>query len=101
MKIAVLADIHANLSALKTANDHIEIWNPDYVIIAGDIVNRGPRPMECFQFVREKQLNYGWKLIRGNHEEYVLHNINPRTQFTCTEVGVHRATIWTGEQLVP
>lgn len=99
MKIAVLADIHANLSALKTANDHIEIWNPDYVIIAGDIVNRGPRPLECVQFVRGKQLNYGWKLIRGNHEEYVLHNINPRTQFTCTEVGVHRATIWTGEQL--
>jgi predicted phosphodiesterase len=99
MKIAVLADIHANLSALKTANDHIEIWNPDYVIIAGDIVNRGPRPLECFQFVKEKQLNYGWKLIRGNHEEYVLHNIDPKTQYTCTEVEVHRASIWTGEKL--
>ncbi|MCJ7659283.1 MAG: metallophosphatase family protein, partial [Anaerolineales bacterium] len=73
--------------------------NPDYVIIAGDIVNRGPRPLECFQFVREKQLNYGWKLIRGNHEEYVLHNINPRTLYTCTAVGVHRASIWTGKQL--
>ena len=99
MKIAVLADIHANLSALKTANDHIEIWSPDYVIIAGDIVNRGPRPLECFQFVREKQLNYGWKLIRGNHEEYVVHNINLRTQYTCAEVEVHRASIWTGKQL--
>lgn len=99
MKIAVLADVHANLSALKTANDHIKIWNPDYVIIAGDIVNRGPRPLECFQFVREKQLNYGWKLVRGNHEEYVLHNLNPMTQFTCPEVEVHRASIWTGEQL--
>jgi predicted phosphodiesterase len=99
MKIAVLADIHANFSALKTANDHIEIWNPDYVIIAGDIVNRGARPLECFQFVREKQLNYGWKLIRGNHEEYVLHNINLRTQYTCAEVEVHRASIWTGKQL--
>jgi predicted phosphodiesterase len=99
MKIAVLADIHANLSALKTANDHIEIWNPDYVIIAGDIVNRGPRPQECFQFVKEKQLNYGWKLIRGNHEEYVLHNIYLRTQYTCAELEVHRASIWTGNQL--
>jgi len=99
MKIAVLADIHANLSALKTANDHIEIWNPDYVIIAGDLVNRGPRPLECFQFFRDKQLNYGWKLIRGNHEEYVLHNINPRTPYTSPEVEVHRASIWTGNQL--
>jgi len=99
MKIAVLADIHANLSALNTANDHIEIWNPDYVIIAGDLVNRGPRPLECFRFVRDKQLNYGWKLIRGNHEEYVLHNINPRTPYTSPEFEVHRASIWTGEQL--
>ncbi|MFC2053184.1 metallophosphoesterase family protein [Chloroflexota bacterium] len=99
MKIAILADIHANLSALKTVNDQIEIWNPDYVIIAGDFVNRGPRPFECFQFLRDKQLNYGWKLIRGNHEEYVLHNINPRTQYTYPEVEVHRATIWTGKQL--
>jgi len=69
------------------------------VIIAGDIVNRGPRPLECFQFVREKQQNYGWKLIRGNHEEYVLNNINLRTQYTCAEVEVHRASIWTGKQL--
>ncbi|MCK5644023.1 MAG: metallophosphoesterase family protein, partial [Gammaproteobacteria bacterium] len=99
MKIAVLADIHANLSALKTAKDHIENWNPDYVIIAGDLVNRGPRPLECFQYVREKQLNYGWKLIRGNHEEYVLHNINPRTLYTSPEIDVHRASIWTGKQL--
>ena len=99
MKIAVLADIHANLSALKTANDHIENWNPDYVIIAGDLVNRGPRPLECFQSVREKQLNYGWKLIRGNHEEYILHNINPRTLYTSPEFDVHRASIWTGKQL--
>ncbi|HLB49171.1 MAG TPA: metallophosphoesterase [Anaerolineales bacterium] len=60
MKIAILADIHANIVALQTVADHIGQWRPDAVIVAGDVVNRGPRPLGCLRFVQEKQRAKGW-----------------------------------------
>jgi predicted phosphodiesterase len=50
MKIAVLADIHSNFVALQSAVEHLARWQPDRVILAGDLVNRGPRPAECLEF---------------------------------------------------
>jgi predicted MPP superfamily phosphohydrolase len=47
MKIAVLADIHGNLAALRAVIDDIDAWSPDLVLVAGDIVNlaRTPPPV--------------------------------------------------------
>ncbi len=72
MKIAVLADIHANYRALQAVSEHIEAWRPDFVYVAGDIVNRGPRSLDCLRFVQRKQLSADWRVIRGNHEDYVI-----------------------------
>ena len=77
MKIAVLTDIHANFRALETVTDHIERWNPDHVIVAGDIVNRGPRSECCKQKIEEKHFKDDWKVIRGNHEDYVIERDDP------------------------
>lgn len=77
MKIAVLADIHANYRALEAVTDHVERWEPDFVFVAGDIVNRGPRSLCCLQFIEEKQQNEGWQVIRGNHEDYVIQRDRP------------------------
>lgn len=77
MKIAVLADIHANYRAFETAIDHVEHWAPDYVLVAGDIVNRGPRSWCCLKLIEEKRQNEGWQVIRGNHEDYVLQREHP------------------------
>ena len=77
MKIAVLTDIHANYRALETVIDHVERWNPDLVFVAGDIVNRGPRSECCKHKVEEKRINDGWKVIRGNHEDYVIERDDP------------------------
>ena len=57
MKIALLADIHANFSALQTVSADIETWQPDLVIVAGDLVNRGPKPKECLEFVHQQSPN--------------------------------------------
>lgn len=70
MKIAVLSDIHGNYPALETVIDHIERWQPDRVYVAGDIVNRGPRSLDCLRLLLDQQ-NQGWHFIRGNHEDYV------------------------------
>ena len=77
MKIAVLTDIHANYRALGTVIDHIERWDPDHVIVAGDFVNRGPRSECCKNKIEEKRLNDGWMVIRGNHEDYVIERDDP------------------------
>jgi predicted phosphodiesterase len=77
MKIAVLSDIHGNYPALETVTDHIESWGADMVFVAGDIVNRGPRSHDCLWFLEDKKREKGWKIIRGNHEDYVISRDDP------------------------
>lgn len=72
MKVAILSDIHGNLPALEAVAHHIEQWQADTVVVAGDVVNRGPRSLACWQFVQQQRQQNGWHLFRGNHEEYVM-----------------------------
>lgn len=72
MKVAVLSDIHGNLPALRTVIEDIDRWQPDLVVVDGDIINRGPRSGDCLEVLLERQTTDGWHLLRGNHEEFVL-----------------------------
>jgi predicted phosphodiesterase len=99
MKIAVIADVHANYVALQAIVAHIEAWQPDQVIVAGDLVNRGPRPLECLRFVQAKTTADRWLSVRGNHEEYVLEQANPDFPRQGPVADVHRGSRWTYEQL--
>ncbi len=99
MKLAVLADIHANLIALETVTAHLEAWHPDRVIVGGDVVNRGPRPRECLQFVQAKQKSEGWLLVRGNHEDYVISFTQPDAPRCGPVFEAHRHSHWTYRQL--
>lgn len=76
MKIALLSDIHGNMPALQVVADHIMRWQPDVTVVNGDILNRGPRPRQCWEFVQQQSADAGWQLTRGNHEEYVLAHIH-------------------------
>ena len=89
MKIAVLTDIHANFPALSAVAQDIDAWQPDHVVVGGDIVNRGPHPLECLDYVLERVCTDDWRLVRGNHEDLLLkhhkHSAPPSTpleQFT-------------------
>lgn len=73
MKIAVLGDVHGNLTALQAVADHISGWHADMIVSVGDIINRGPSSPECLNFVEEMSGEEGWHLLRGNHEDYVIH----------------------------
>lgn len=99
MKIAVLADIHSNLIALQTVTEHIELWQPDHVIVAGDIINRGPRPLECLRFIQDKARTSGWHIIKGNHEDYVIGLAQPGTPCSGPFFETHRSTFWTHQQV--
>ena len=95
MKIAILSDIHGNLPALETSSEHIEKWQPDLVVVAGDIVNRGPSSAECLHFVMDKKQTAAWHIIHGNHEGYILErHANPKEQTQFTQL-----SYWTYQQL--
>lgn len=99
MKLAILADIHANLPALHVVLESIDAWQPDAVVVAGDIVNRGPRPVECLELVLERQRTAGWRLVLGNHEEYVLRHAQPGAPRSGPEFEISRPGYWTLQRL--
>lgn len=72
MKIAIISDIHGNVPALEAVTVDIEQWQPDTVVVNGDIVNRGPLSRDCLEWVLAKQASQSWQIVRGNHEDYVL-----------------------------
>jgi putative phosphoesterase len=66
-RIAVLSDIHANLTALDAVIQDLDERQVDGVILAGDIINYGPRPNETIL----RLLQIGAPLLTniwGNHE---------------------------------
>ena len=99
MKLAVLADIHANLPALLAVCAHIDAWQPDRVIVAGDVVNRGPRPAECLRFVQDRQRERDWQVVIGNHEEYVIHQARPDAPRSGPQFDIHIGSYWTYRRL--
>lgn len=65
-KIAVIADVHGNYSALQAVlQDAHEQHATDYMVL-GDIGNRGPEPAACVQALQVLQ-PLAW--VIGNHEE--------------------------------
>ena len=99
MKLAVLSDIHSNIAALREVTGHIEAWKPDQVVVAGDLVNRGPRPLDCLRFVQEKQHSCGWLTLIGNHEEYVIKNTRVKVAENDPRFEIHRSSYWTYQKL--
>lgn len=105
MKIAVLADIHANLTALIAVANDIETWQPDAVVVAGDIVNRGPRPAQCLHFVQRKAQDKGWLLLGGNHEDFVVKLADElvaqnETPLDKNRYEFYRPVYWTSEKVM-
>jgi putative phosphoesterase len=99
MKIALIADIHANLRALEAVCTDLEAWRPDCVFVVGDTVNRGPRPLECLRLIQEKQRQSGWLVTRGNHEDYVIYFAHSATLRSGPEFIVNIPSYWTYCQL--
>lgn len=67
MLLAVLSDIHANLSAFEAVLQDTRRHRPDAYVVAGDLTG-GPNPAETLEIVRSLP---GW-LIRGNTDTRVL-----------------------------
>jgi putative phosphoesterase len=99
MKIAVIADIHSNLAALDAVLAEVDAWGPGQVLVAGDVVNRGPQPVECLERILARQRDHGWHVLRGNHEDFVLWTLHPPADELPWQKEVVRFSVWTREQL--
>jgi predicted phosphodiesterase len=74
MKILILSDIHANwvaLQAVLAVEPHV-----DGVVVLGDLVNYGPRPLECVRWA-QANAESGW-IVQGNHDRAIGCDEDPR-----------------------
>jgi putative phosphoesterase len=65
MRLAILSDVHGNLTALEAVVGDVEGASPDLVLHGGDLVLMGPRPAGVVDLVRE----LGWTGVLGNTDE--------------------------------
>lgn len=98
MKIAILSDVHGNLPALQAVLADIERWQPERVIVAGDVVNRGPCSRLCLELIQAQVGNAGWEFLRGNHEDYLLHAASPEFPKSGAALEYLRAPSWSYQQ---
>jgi diadenosine tetraphosphatase ApaH/serine/threonine PP2A family protein phosphatase len=71
MKLAVLADVHANLEALAACLAHAEAHGAERYAFVGDLVGYGADPVAVLDLV-EGYAGRGAIVVRGNHDAAVL-----------------------------
>ena len=98
MKVAVFSDVQGNLPAMQAVIDDILEWRPDLVILNGDLVNRGPRSLECLKAFETLRRERHWLPVRGNHEDFVLYCRDSQPP-SAAEGELRRFTDWTAAQL--
>ena len=90
MKVALIADIHANLPALTAVLN--DMPNVDSIVCVGDVVGYYADPNEVCDLLQQRRI----PSIRGNHDAYVLGTLNPHPE----RVTAYR-TEWTRQVLAP
>lgn len=89
--IAVLGDLHANLSALQAVLAVLELEQVSELYCVGDVVGYGPRPNEVVERIREA----GVRCVAGNHDWALLGRIDARTFNPYAQAALE----WTGKEL--
>jgi diadenosine tetraphosphatase ApaH/serine/threonine PP2A family protein phosphatase len=90
MRILIISDIHANLTAFQTVlRDAKNDW--EYVWCLGDVVGYGPDPNECVELLR----SLPHLCLAGNHDWAALGRLDIRT----FNPDARRAVDWTRETL--
>jgi len=71
MRIAILADIHANLPALEAVLSHLEQQECDLTYHAGDLIAIGPYPSEVVDLAMTRPI----LSVQGNHDGWVVRGL--------------------------
>jgi len=65
MRLAIVSDIHGNLTALEAVIADLQTASPDLVVHGGDLAASGNRPAEVVDRIRD----LGWPGVVGNTDE--------------------------------
>lgn len=97
MSVAILADIHGNLRALRAVLDDLKLTAPDIVVHGGDLSFGGAQPAEIVDEIR----SLGWPGVYGNADELLWsnHRINKmaddRPAFVPIAAALREIVEWT------
>jgi predicted phosphodiesterase len=95
MRLVVLSDIHGNRPALEAVVEAVDRLAPTHVVVAGDIINRGPHPRCCLERVLARRASHHWQVLRGNHEDFVILEATSPRRATPWEHQLYAHTRWT------
>lgn len=100
MRVLIISDIHANLTAFKAVLSDAEgVW--DKIWCLGDLIGYGPAPNECVALLRE----HDHISLSGNHDWAVLGKLDIKTfnyeaqaaiEWTQNEISVETRTYLEG-----
>lgn len=65
MRVAIVSDIHGNLTALEAVLADLRQTSPDLILHGGDLAQGGSRPAEVVDRIRD----LGWPGVCGNTDE--------------------------------
>jgi predicted phosphodiesterase len=68
MRVAVVSDIHGNLTAFEAVLADIRRVSPDLVLHGGDLADTGSSPVAIIDRIRE----LGWRGVMGNTDEMLI-----------------------------
>ena len=93
MRVALISDLHGNLTALEAVLHDLARERPDRVLCLGDVAATGPRPRETVERLRE----VGCPVVMGNADAVLLGPIPaPEDEGTRRILEIDR---WCSEQL--
>jgi putative phosphoesterase len=68
LRVAIISDVHGNLTALEAVAKDIERQGVDLVLQGGDLGVIGSRPHEAIELIRDR----GWSGVLGNTDEILF-----------------------------
>ena len=87
MRVAILSDIHGNLTALEAVIADLQTTAPDLVLHGGDLADSGSSPLAVVDRIRE----LGWSGVMGNTDEML---VLPESLEAFAAQSVAPAAIW-------
>ncbi|WDV44945.1 metallophosphoesterase [Clostridiaceae bacterium M8S5] len=82
-RIVAISDIHGGYELLKKLIDRVNLREKDYLVIIGDIIQKGKYNMQTLQYVKELSKRKNTIILAGNHERKILHMLKEEN---CTDV---------------
>jgi putative phosphoesterase len=69
MRVAVVSDIHGNITALDAVIADLQAVSPDLIVHGGDLLGSGARQADVVDRIRD----LGWPGVQGNTDEMLWH----------------------------